>query len=65
MHTGQQFLRGKLAGIHAKHLSRAPHWKRDYVPFQNGLDPEDREPMRRRMAKQYKVILDRYDQAIA
>jgi hypothetical protein len=25
----------------------------------------DMEPMRRRVAKQYKVILDRYDQAIS
>ncbi len=40
-HTGQQLLRGKLASIHAKHLSKAPHWKRYYVPFESGLDPED------------------------
>ena len=40
-HTGQQLLRGKLASIHARHLSKAPHWKRYYVPFESGLDPED------------------------
>jgi len=40
-HTGQQLLRGKLASIHLKHASKAPHWKHYYVPFESGLEPED------------------------
>jgi 5-methylthioadenosine/S-adenosylhomocysteine deaminase len=40
-HTGQQLLRGKLAAIHLKHASKAPHWKHYYVPFESGLEPED------------------------
>jgi 5-methylthioadenosine/S-adenosylhomocysteine deaminase len=40
-HTGQQLLRGKLAAIHRKHASKAPHWKNYYVPFECGLTPED------------------------
>ncbi|MFC6646280.1 amidohydrolase family protein [Granulicella cerasi] len=40
-HTGQQLLRGKLASIHRKHASKAPHWKNYYVPFESGLTPED------------------------
>ena len=40
-HTGQQLLRGKLATIHGKHPSKAPHWKNYYVPFECGLTPED------------------------
>ena len=40
-HTGQQLLRGKLAAMHRKHASKAPHWKNYYVPFESGLTPED------------------------
>lgn len=40
-HTGQQLLRGSLAAIHRKHLSKSPHWKNYYVPFEVGLTPED------------------------
>ncbi len=40
-HTGQQLLRGKLAAIHRKRPSRAPHWKHYYVPFESGLTPDD------------------------
>ena len=40
-HTGQQLLRGKLAAIHRRHASKAPHWKNYYVPFESGLTPED------------------------
>ncbi|GAL98789.1 cytosine deaminase [Acetobacter tropicalis NRIC 0312] len=40
-HTGQQLLRGSLAAIHRKHLSKSPHWKNYYIPFETGLTPED------------------------
>ncbi|WP_456306380.1 amidohydrolase family protein, partial [Kozakia baliensis] len=35
-HTGQQLLRGSLAAIHRKHLSKSPHWKNYYIPFETG-----------------------------
>ncbi len=40
-HTGQQLLRGKLAALHRRHLSKSPHWKNYYVTFECGLTPED------------------------
>jgi 5-methylthioadenosine/S-adenosylhomocysteine deaminase len=40
-HTGQQFLRGKLAAIARKGVSRSPLWKYCYLPFERSLTPED------------------------
>ncbi|MFT8464758.1 amidohydrolase family protein [Acetobacter persici] len=40
-HTGQQLLRGSLSAIHRRHLSKSPHWKNYYVPFEVGLTPDD------------------------
>ena len=40
-HTGQQFLRGKLAAMARKKKLRMPPWKNYYVPFESMLTPED------------------------
>lgn len=41
VHTGQQFLHGKLQSIRRKGELRAPMWQRYLIPFESGLDPED------------------------
>jgi 5-methylthioadenosine/S-adenosylhomocysteine deaminase len=40
-HTGQQFLRGRPAGLGPNRSPRRPHWKYSYVPFESSLTPED------------------------
>jgi 5-methylthioadenosine/S-adenosylhomocysteine deaminase len=41
VHTAQQLLRGKLAGLARDGRLKIPAWKNYYIPFEGMLEPED------------------------